>query len=81
MSHADLDSVDSAADSAWISDAVGASAAANQVAFFGQDHSVADLASVSASGNTFGIQVNTVSLNETGYDKVKVIDGEPGIGW
>ncbi len=38
---------------------------------------VADLASVSASGNTFGIQVDTVSLNETGYVKVKVIDGEP----
>ncbi len=81
MSDADLVSIDSAADSAWISDTVGAAAVANQVAFFGQDHSVADLASVSASGNTFGIQVNTVSLNETGYAKVKVIDGEPGIGW
>ena len=81
MSDADLVSIDVSADSAWISDAVGAAAVANQVAFFGEDHSVADLASVSASGNTFGIQLNTVSLNETGYAKVKVIDGEPGIGW
>ncbi len=36
---------------------------------------VADLASVSASGNTFGIQIDTVSLNESGYAKVKLIEG------
>jgi type IV pilus assembly protein PilA len=66
---------------AWISNAVGASAVANQVAFFGESPWIADLASVSESGNFFGIQVDTVTLNETGYVKVKVIDGSADIGW
>ena len=66
---------------AWISNAVGATAVANQVAFFGESESVADLACLSASGNTFGIQIDTVTINETGYVKVKVIDGTAALGW
>jgi type IV pilus assembly protein PilA len=66
---------------AWISNDVGASAVANQVAFFGESDSVADLASISASGNTFGIQVDALTLSDTGYVKVKVIDGSAGLGW
>jgi type IV pilus assembly protein PilA len=65
----------------WISNAIGATAVANQVAFFGESESVADLACVSASGNSFGIQIDTVTLNETGYIKVRVIDGTAAIGW
>ncbi len=66
---------------AWITNAVGASAVANQVAFFGESASVADLASTSESGNSFGIQIDTVTLNETGYVKVKVVDGSANLGW
>lgn len=66
---------------AWISGTVGADARANQVAFYPESAQVADLASVSESGNSFGIQVNTLILNETGYVKVKVIDGSADLGW
>jgi prepilin-type N-terminal cleavage/methylation domain-containing protein len=66
---------------AWISEDVGATAGTNQVAFFPQSADAADLASISASGNSFGIQVDTLNINETGYVKVKVIDGSADIGW
>jgi hypothetical protein len=39
------------------------------------------LASVSASGNRFGMQINTVDLDENAYVKVKVIDGSAQVGW
>ena len=78
--------VDGAADlvstePAWMSDAVPANAANNQVAFFPESKTVADLACVSASGNRFGIQVDTVSIGNSGYVKVKVVEGTVGIGW
>jgi prepilin-type N-terminal cleavage/methylation domain-containing protein len=66
---------------AQISNDVGAFAEAYQVAFFAQSGGVADLASVSTSGNRFGIQVDTKNVNETGYVKVKVIDGSADLGW
>jgi hypothetical protein len=66
---------------AWIASPLGASDTSNQVAFFPQSPSVADLASVSESGNSFGIQIDVVSINETGYVKVKVVDGSAGVGW
>ncbi len=66
---------------AEISDDIGAAAGANQVAFFAQSAGAADLASISTSGNSFGIQVDTVNVNETGYVKVKVIDGSADVGW
>jgi type IV pilus assembly protein PilA len=66
---------------AWISNAVAAHAAANEVAFYPESKTVADLASVSASGNIYGIQVDTQSITDTGYVKVKVVEGSAGIGW
>ena len=60
---------------------VSAEADANEVAFSVNSDTVVDLASKSASGNWFGIQVDTVDLTETGYVKVKVIDGSAAIGW
>jgi len=70
-----------ATDPAWISESVGADAGNNEVAFYGQSSTVADLANVSASGNSFGVQINTVDLTDTGYVKVKVIEGVGEIGW
>ena len=42
---------------------------------------VVDVASRSASGNWFGIQVHCVDLSESGYVKVKEIDGSADLGW
>ncbi len=64
-----------------ISEDVPAKAADRQVAFFLESRRVADLASVSASGNVFGIQIDTLNINETGYVKVKLIEGETSLGW
>ena len=65
----------------WMSATIPATAVNNQVAFFPQSKTVADLACVSASGNRFGIQVDTVSVGNNGYVKVKVVEGTTGIGW
>lgn len=70
-----------ATDPAWIADEVGARARDNEVAFFLESRTVADLASISESGNVFGIQVDTVDVSETGYVKVKSIEGETSLGW
>lgn len=61
--------------------AVSAEARDNQVAVYGQAADVVDIATRSASGNRFGIQVDAVDLSQTGYVKVKVIDGSSSIGW
>jgi type IV pilus assembly protein PilA len=66
---------------ASIAAAVGADAKDNEVAFFLESASIVDLATVSASGNSFGIQVSTLDLSKTGYVKVKVIDGSAELGW
>jgi type IV pilus assembly protein PilE len=66
---------------AWMSDAIPANAADRQVAFFAQSKTVADLACVSASGNRFGIQVDTVTIGQSGYVKVKVVEGTTQLGW
>jgi prepilin-type N-terminal cleavage/methylation domain-containing protein len=68
-------------DPAWMSDAIPANAANNQVAFFPQSKTVADLACVSASGNRFGIQLDTVHISGSGYVKVKVVEGTTQLGW
>ncbi len=60
---------------------IGANARKYEVAFYAESRNIVDLASVSESGNSFGIQVNTVNLSETGYVKVKVIDGSAELGW
>ncbi len=53
----------------------------NEVAFFAEGKNLMDVASVSESGNLFGIQLNTVSIAESGYVKVKVIEEEASLGW
>lgn len=58
-----------------------AEASRNEVLLFVQSAEVLDIASRSESGNWFGIQVNTKQLSETGYVKVKIIDGSAGLGW
>jgi type IV pilus assembly protein PilA len=64
-----------------ITPSVAADAEEHEVAFSVNSDSVIDLASRSGSGNWFGIQVDTVDLTETGYIKVKLIDGSAEIGW
>lgn len=64
-----------------ITPAIVAEAKNNEIAFNIESDTVVDLASRSASGNWFGIQVDTVDLNESGYVKVKVINGSAEIGW
>lgn len=64
-----------------ISEEVTADAVQNQVAFYPESKTVMDIATRSASGNLFGIQVNTVDLTRTGYVKVRVVDGEAQLGW
>jgi prepilin-type N-terminal cleavage/methylation domain-containing protein len=64
-----------------ITGAVAADSTTGQIAFFAQSRTVVDIASKSASGNWFGIQIDTVNLNETGYVKVKMIDGSANLGW
>lgn len=77
MRDVDLVSVDPPA----LSDAIGADASEHEVAFYAQSAGIVDIASVSGSGNSFGIQVDTHDLLETGYVKVRVIDGSAAVGW
>ncbi len=60
---------------------VAADARDGEIAFHIESDTVVDLASRSESGNWFGIQIDTFDLNESGYVKVKVIDGSAGLGW
>jgi prepilin-type N-terminal cleavage/methylation domain-containing protein len=64
-----------------ISAGVAADSTQGQIAFFAESPTVIDLASKSASGNWFGIQIDTVNLSESGYVKVKLIDGSANLGW
>jgi prepilin-type N-terminal cleavage/methylation domain-containing protein len=64
-----------------IADGSLADAAANEVLFYGESDSVMDIASRSASGNWFGIQIDSKDLSETGYVKVSVIDGDAELDW
>lgn len=58
-----------------------ADATNDEVLFYAESADVMDIASMSASGNWFGIQVDTKNLSDTGYVKVKVIDGSANLGW
>jgi prepilin-type N-terminal cleavage/methylation domain-containing protein len=64
-----------------INGAVVAEAAEDEVIFYGESSDVVDVASRSASGNWFGIQIDTLDLSETGYVKVRVVDGSAALGW
>ena len=58
-----------------------ADAREGEVLFYAQSATVMDIASQSESGNWFGIQVDGLNLDETGYVKVKVVDGSADLGW
>jgi prepilin-type N-terminal cleavage/methylation domain-containing protein len=58
-----------------------ADAANNQVLFYPESASVMDIASRSQSGNWFGIQLDGTDISESGYVKVKVVDGSADLGW
>ncbi|NLT34688.1 MAG: prepilin-type N-terminal cleavage/methylation domain-containing protein [Gaiellales bacterium] len=58
-----------------------ADASQNQLVYYAESPTVVDVASRSESGNWFGIQVDTVDLSETGYVRVRVIDGSAEVGW
>jgi prepilin-type N-terminal cleavage/methylation domain-containing protein len=66
-----------------ITPAPGVAADANhdEIAFFCESASVVDLASRSASGNWFGIQIDCRDVANTGYVEVKMIDGSAQMGW
>ncbi len=66
---------------AWVSNDITTLASLHQVTFYPESASVVDIATKSESGNIFGIQINTVTLGDTGYVKVKVIDGSGSKGW
>jgi type IV pilus assembly protein PilA len=68
-------------DPAWINEDVPAQASAHEVAFFPESASLVDVACVSDSGNLFGIQLNTVSISDSGYVKVKVLEDDASLGW
>ncbi len=68
-------------DPPGIDGSVVADASQGQVLFYPESKDVVDVASRSKSGNWFGIQVDTLHLDETGYVKVRVIDGSSDLGW
>ena len=58
-----------------------AQARSAQVDFYAQSADTFDVASVSESGDRFGIQVQTAGGAMTAYIKVKFVDGSGSIGW
>jgi type IV pilus assembly protein PilA len=66
---------------AWINENVPAQASANEVAYFAEAANLVDVACISDSGNLFGIQLNTVSISDSGYVKVKVVEDDASLGW
>lgn len=67
--------------SAGISSATVAEAHDRQIVFYVESRFRFDLASRSESGNWFGMQIDTINQMDTGYIKVKVIDGSAEEGW
>jgi type IV pilus assembly protein PilA len=68
-------------DPATITAAVEAEASEKAIAFFAESRQVIDLASQSASGNWFGIQADAADIEDSGYVKVRSIDGSGDLGW
>jgi prepilin-type N-terminal cleavage/methylation domain-containing protein len=59
-----------------------AEARIHQVAFLIESDTRVDIACKSESGNSFGIQVDTQNISDTGYVQVKVVAGEGAqLGW
>lgn len=53
----------------------------NEVDYYGQSTTEFDVASISESGNLFGIQVQTTGLAAASFVKVKVVEGAGVLGW
>jgi prepilin-type N-terminal cleavage/methylation domain-containing protein len=64
-----------------ITSGTSADAGHNEVLFYPESATVMDIASRSQSGNWFGIQLDSHDLSDTGYVKVKVVDGSADLGW
>jgi prepilin-type N-terminal cleavage/methylation domain-containing protein len=64
-----------------INETVVAEAGEFKVLFYPESRYICDVASRSESGNWFGIQVDSLTIGNTGYVKVKVIDGSADLGW
>lgn len=58
-----------------------ADATDDEVLFFAESADVMDIASRSESGNWFGIQIDTKVISDSGYVKVRMIDGSANLGW
>ena len=61
--------------------AVTAEARSGQVDFYPQAADTFDVASLSESGDRYGIEVKTSNGAQTEYIKVKFIDGAGSVGW
>ncbi|MHB8870170.1 MAG: prepilin-type N-terminal cleavage/methylation domain-containing protein [Thermoleophilia bacterium] len=61
--------------------ALSARADRSEVDFYGQLSDTFDVASTSASGNKFGIQVKTTGNFQVSYIKVKLVEGSTSTGW
>ena len=53
----------------------------NAVDFYPESATRFDVASISVSGDRYGIQVETVGAAQADYVKVKVVDGSGSLGW
>jgi type IV pilus assembly protein PilA len=53
----------------------------NAVDFYAQSADTFDIATVSESGDRYGIQVQTTGVAQTSYVKVKLVDSVGSIGW
>ena len=60
---------------------VTALARTNAVDFYAEAPGTFDVATVSESGDRFGLQVKTTGNAQTQYIKVKLVDGQGSIGW
>lgn len=64
-----------------VTGAVTAQVALREIDFYGQAADTFDVASVSESGNSFGIQVKTTGASGVSYLKVKQVEGTTSTGW
>jgi prepilin-type N-terminal cleavage/methylation domain-containing protein len=64
-----------------IADTVAADARDQEVAFFASSTHTIEIACRSESGNLFGIEVDSLDVTNTGYVKVKVVEGTGKLGW
>ena len=76
-----LDDVVTVGGAVGISSSTMAEAREGEIVFFVESSSRFDLASRSESENWFGMQIDTLDQVDTGYVKVKIIDGSVEEGW